>query len=60
MSNILRHHYFAWLAGCAVALAAEFATAPAVAGCNSGNIADTTLLTSAGCQADASGSSATG
>jgi autotransporter adhesin len=46
------------LIGCAIA-AMAFGAAPAQAGCNSGDVANTDLLSSADCQADASGANAT-
>jgi hypothetical protein len=46
------------LIGCAIA-AMAFGAAPAQAGCNSGDVANTDLLSSANCQADASGANAT-
>src|SRR5215213_2073298 len=50
MKNILRNALFS---GCV--LAVSFASAPAMAGCNSGNIPNTDLLTSANCEAAAPG-----
>jgi autotransporter adhesin len=53
-------HRMALLTGCALAAAIGLSTiSPARAGCNSGNDAQTNLLGSAACQADASGSAAT-
>ena len=55
-----RRRRLALLASCAVIAAAlALPVAPALAGCNSGNVANSVLLGSAGCQANASGSSAT-
>ena len=43
----------------AASVAATLGAAPAFAGCNSGNVADTNLLSSAACQASADGANAT-
>jgi hypothetical protein len=47
------------LASCAFAGALALSVAPALAGCNSGNVGNTSLLTSATCQANGSGIAAT-
>jgi hypothetical protein len=70
MSDIRRHETVI-PAGCTVrsavrvtsiliALLAGRWAAPATAGCNSGNVANSDLLSSANCQASASGPNATG
>ncbi|HEX5508325.1 MAG TPA: hypothetical protein VFX37_07455, partial [Pseudolabrys sp.] len=53
-----RKHFVALLAGCAIAGPTLFAD-PAAAGCNSGNNANTDLLSSANCQAGATGNGST-
>ena len=58
MPRILGWRRMAPLIGCAIA-AMAFGAAPAQAGCNSGDVANTDLLSSADCQADASGANAT-
>ena len=63
MSNLhltVASRRIALLAGCAFAVGAlALSAAPAVAGCNSGNVGNTDLLTSANCLAAAAGSNAT-
>ena len=52
-------HRMALLAGCAFAAAAlALSSAPVMAGCNSGDTGNTSLLTSANCQATAGGAGA--
>src|SRR5712691_9654225 len=58
MPNIIRKHRIALLTGCALLAQPLFIT-PAAAGCNSGNVANTNLLSDAACEAAAAGASAT-
>jgi hypothetical protein len=53
-----RKHFVALLVGCAIA-GPTFSASPARAGCNSGNNANTDLLSSANCQAGATGNGST-
>ena len=57
MPFITRKHRAALLLGAAI-VTAGLSAAPAMAGCNSGNVADTDLLNSANCQASAAGNNA--
>jgi hypothetical protein len=62
MTTILHKHQHHLLTGCAIVTLAgvlALASRPALAGCNSGSVANATLLSSAGCQANAAGTSAT-
>src|SRR5436190_657318 len=58
MPNIVHKHRIALLTGCALLALPLFIT-PAAAGCNSGNVANTNLLSDAACEAAAAGIGAT-
>src|SRR5207244_80028 len=58
MANIIGQHRIVLLTGCALLALPLFIT-PAAAGCNSGNVANTALLSSSSCEADGSGTQAT-
>src|SRR5690348_2306632 len=58
MNLTTRKHFVALLVGCAIASPTFFADT-AVAGCNSGNNANTDLLSSVNCQAGATGNGST-
>ena len=57
--SIYQKRRFALLGGCAVFSLMAVLGSPAMAGCNSGNVANTHLLSSADCQAAAPAAGAT-
>src|SRR6266545_4241714 len=59
MSTDRKTHRAALLAGCAIVMAIAVAPRSAQAGCNSGDVANTDLLSSANCEAAAPGNGAT-
>jgi hypothetical protein len=59
MSKMLSKRRAALFAGCAIAIGPLLFSAPAMAGCNSGDAANTDLLNSRFCEAAAAGGNAT-